>query len=111
MTEPGNRIYLLNSPVITGYGDWRFEGPLAVERAREIVAHGFTSAIGHEGAAQLLGKLLDIEVSVNRATIDMQPRDVALVLRLKNRLPEGAILTQEEMEQLPFEMGLLTRLT
>jgi hypothetical protein len=41
----------------------------------------------------------------------MQPGDRAIVLRLKVRLPEGALLTDEQMRGLPFELGLLTRLS
>jgi len=39
--------YLLNTPVLTSYGDFRFEGPLTLAAARAFVAKGAHSAIGH----------------------------------------------------------------
>ena len=102
--------YLLNSPVLTAYGDWRFEGPISVDQARELLQNGFASVVGHPASAQFLAEKLGIEVPVNRVAVEMQPGDRAVVLRLKGRLPEGKVLTEEEMKTMPFELGLLTRL-
>lgn len=104
------KLYVLNSPVLTGYGDWRLEGPIAVERAAELLSGGFISAVGHAGTAEFLSKPLGVHVPVNRIAAEMQPGDCALVLRLKQRLPEGTLLSAEEMRAMPFELALLTRL-
>lgn len=103
------RRYLLNSPVLTDWGRWRFEGPVDLKAARDFLAPGFDSAVGHEGTATLLSKLLDIDVPVLRRAIRMVPGDQALVFRMLDRPVEGAVLDAERIAQQRWVLGILTR--
>lgn len=102
--------YLLNTPILTAYGDFRFAGPIAPDEAQRRLQDGFESAIGHAEAAAFLSALLGIEVPTNRISVSMQPGDSALVLRLKERLPEGRVLSAADMARVPFELAWLERL-
>ena len=102
--------YLLNTPILTSYGDYRFDGPLPLAAARAFATQAVESAVGHEGTARFLSQCLRIEVPKRRAAIRMQPGDQALVFRLLKRLPEGSVLDSEAVADLPHEFGLLTRL-
>ncbi len=104
-------LYLLNSPVLTSYGDYSFSGAIAVEQARALIVNNeFVSAIGHQSTADVLSVLLEVEVPVNRVRIEMQAGDKALVFRLLARMEEGRVFSREEIENLPFEFGVLERI-
>jgi hypothetical protein len=103
-------LYLLNTPILTSYGIWQFEGPLTVAQAKARMTTEFQSAIGHEASAQFLSQLLDIAVPMNRVAITMQAGDAALVLRIKSRLPEGKLLTHAEIAHTPYELAWLARI-
>ena len=103
-------FYILNSPILTDYGLWAFEGPLLIDQVRSKLTNGFVSAIGHRASANVLSQHLNICIPAQRRQINMKPGDEALILRLKQRLPEGKILNEGELKALDFELGLLTRL-
>lgn len=101
-------LYLLNSPILPAFGQYSFEGPLTIAQAQDMASNGFISAIGHEGAAELFGQLLDQPVLMNRRAIKLLSGDQAIVLQLGQRLPEGKILDYKALSKMPFELGLLT---
>jgi hypothetical protein len=103
--------YLLNAPILTAYGDFRFEGPLPLGAARAFVRQDLRSAIGHESTARLLSRLLGVDVPCRREAVRMQPGDQALVFRLPGRQSEAAVLDERALEAAEHEFGLLTRLS
>jgi len=81
---------------------------MTVELAREWVADGdVQSAIGHTGTAALLSEILGLNIPANRISVKMNSGDEALIIRVLQRLPEGTILSKEELRSVPFELGLL----
>ena len=99
--------YVLNTPILTEYGKYEFVQSNPGE-VKDLLSKGFVSAIGHEGTAALMSELTGITIPVNRVAIKMQPGDIAIVFRVLIRLPEGEILTQEKLNRVPFEFGILT---
>jgi hypothetical protein len=102
--------YVLNSPILTNYGLYRYK-EITTLQAREILKNGtFVSAIGHEATAKLLSSLLETEIQYNRIAIVMQVGDIAIVIRLLTRLSEGLVLTKDEIKKIGYSLALLERL-
>ncbi|HWP41742.1 MAG TPA: YddF family protein [Blastocatellia bacterium] len=110
------RMTLLNTSVVSEYGTYTYK-PLSLDEARELVrafqqpGKTIQSAIGHESTAGLLSELLGFEVPVNRMEFKQSLDDVALVFKLKQRPPEGRILSRQELDAIGYEFGLLTRIS
>jgi hypothetical protein len=68
-----------------------------LETARALAKEGFTSAVGHQGTASFLSRLLGLEVPYNRTTVKLGRGDKVLVLQLGLRLEEGRVLSESEV--------------
>ena len=104
-------ITLLNAPILTTCGTFRMHA-VSVERARELLCSmGFASAIGHETTARFLGRLLDVDCPMIRREYSQAVGELALVLRLHRRLPEGVTLASlGEIESVGYSLTLLERI-
>jgi hypothetical protein len=108
-----NYVYLLNSPIITGPGLYKYT-EIDAEEAKEIIREHIScweSAIGHLLTAQVLYHLLDADVTVNRIEVALRPGDAAIVLKLRQRLPEGTVITdKEQLTGIGYQLGLIERI-
>ena len=108
-TNSEMKQYLLNSSVLTSFGEWKYE-LLSVESARKLASQGnWISAIGHAATAESLSQLLGVHVELQRIDIEMQAGDQAIVLRLSSRLQHLTDVSIEQVGQLSWQLGLLTR--
>jgi len=55
------------------------------------------NAIGHDSTVSLINKLCDVELTKNRIEVKLERGDVALVVMINDRLPEGRILSGDEL--------------
>ena len=70
--------------------------------ASRILDFGFTSVVGHESTAEVFARLLDQPIKMNRVTVHLSEGDLIIIGQLKERLPEGKTLSNEELLNLPI---------
>jgi hypothetical protein len=75
---------------------------VTIDEVRELLARGFESAIGHESTAAFLTKLLGVEVKAERKQVTIDANTILVVFQLLSRLPEGRVLTEEELQQILY---------
>ena len=77
---------------------------IGLEEARKAVAAGnFESAVGHQSTANIYSQLLKVKVQADRRAIKLGPGDVLIVGQLLTRLPEGKVLSEEELRNFPIK--------
>ncbi|NPA44867.1 MAG: YddF family protein [Chlorobi bacterium] len=105
-----SKLYITNSSILTNPGEYSYK-IIDINEAKKLVEKkgNFISAIGHVSTANILTSLLNIKIPYNRISIQLNAGDQCLVFKLKERLEEGKIYKENELEKIGFEIGLLTR--
>ncbi len=104
------KTYLSNAFSLSMLGQLPQQGrtvkvrPISLEEVKSLLQGGFESAVGHTGTADILTTLLDIPVEARRVAISLSPGDKLVVFQILERLPEGAVLSREEVQSL-YERG------
>ncbi len=79
----------------------------SVEEVRRLLqGNDFVSAVGHQATADLLTSLLQVPVQFNRIAVKAAPGDILVHFVLRERVPEGKVLTLEELQRLPFDFAI-----
>jgi len=105
-------LYILNTLVVPVNFDEMTEvvvelRKISVEEAREVVRKSeWESVVGHEGSAVILSELLGVKIPVERKSVFLKKGDRGLHFFLKKRLPEGTVLSAEELKKLDFWLVL-----
>jgi hypothetical protein len=91
----------------------QFPAKLAIEEVdleqvkQMLSTKEFMSAVGHQATAEILSKILGLPVIFNRQSIKLTEHDTLVVFQLMTRLPEGAVLGEEELKTLPHKFILV----
>ena len=105
-------IYIFNSLIVPC--DFNVNSEFTVylkkiskDQAVEILKNNnFVSAVGHQSTAEVLTAILGVHIPMNRIAVRMGKGDVGIHFFLKQRLPEGAVLGEEELKKLDFDFIL-----
>jgi hypothetical protein len=105
-----NRLYLLDTPMVpmrVGMGCWlRVDRTKDVEYVKKMInilrklGYEVVSAIEHQSTAKILSAILGFEIPVQRVSIEPDRHDVAIAFVLDYQLPEGKVLTEEELKKI-----------
>ena len=65
------------------------------------------NAVGHDGTIYIVNKLCGVNLEKNRVSIKTNKGDIALVITIAERLPEGKVLSEKELEDM-YEQGKIS---
>ena len=106
------KLAMLNTTIATTNGVFKITD-LSLEQARQLAMENkdnILSAIGHEATAQVMTTLLGVEVPTNRIVFAQEKGQKAIVLKMNGRIPEGVVLTVEDMEKIEYSFKLMEKL-
>lgn len=92
-----------------GVGTATFRVVTEAEAITAASTHGIESCVGHQGAADLYAAKLGVPVPMNRVNVQLAVGETALLGQyLGPRLPEGRVLTGEELAAAGIRWMLVT---
>jgi len=103
-------FFVMNTTIIPNDGLFHLKTISEMEAKHWIATKKWISAVGHPATARVISDLLDVNVPADRIQVTFEPGDEALVFKLDTRLPEGKVLTVEELQDLPFSWKILKRI-
>jgi hypothetical protein len=81
---------------------------VSLEDAKKLLSQSnFVSAVGHQATADVLTRLLGVQVQFNRIQIQLGEGDALIVFQLMTRLEEGKVLNEDELAKLQFKFLLV----
>ena len=101
---------ILNTSILTDFGKFDYT-EITAEEAKNLIASGFESAVGHQSTCDVLNTILDSDVKMNRVQYTQKVGDIALIFKLHGRPEEGKILTSEEILEIGYSFGRLTKIS
>jgi len=106
-----NKIFVSNAfslSMLTSFPANLIVKEVSINDVKEILKrHSFTSAVGHQATADVLTRLLGVQVPFNRIQIQLREGDAVIVFQLMTRLEEGKVLTEDELSKLQFKFLLV----
>jgi hypothetical protein len=112
LKEEGYMIYVSNSfslSMLTNFPACLRVREVSLEDVKKLLSceSNFVSAVGHQATADLLTKLLNIQIPFNRVQISLNSNDILIVFQLQTRLEEGKILTEQELQHFQYKFLLV----
>lgn len=105
------KIALLNTAVLTSPGVYEYTEEIPLDKVKWILLHSvYESFIGHKSTAEVITELTGIPVEANRGNFVQEKGQTAIVFKLNERVPEGKILTKEEIEKIGYSFRILRKL-
>ena len=80
---------------------------VGIEEVKELIKNGYISCIGHQSTADVLSELLERKIETNRVSITLKKDDILIVFQLLERIPEGKVLTREEILKISYKFYTL----
>lgn len=103
-------VALFNGTVATTNGLYSIDDIDINAAKKYIKEYGFISAIGHEATAEIMSIILDENIHMNRIQFHQEIGQKAIALKLKERPPEGTVLTRKEVEDIGYNLKIMERL-
>lgn len=97
-------LYIMSTTIIPSgsWGTWSM-APATIEEVATAIADGAISAVGHSDTAKIINTLTNQFITANRITVRPKVGDTFFCFSLKQRPPEGAILSCAQLEAIGYQ--------